>query len=138
MMAISIDEDGVKKELNSLVLDIGNTFKKAIERALVFYAKQGEAGEKNHKAATVVLQLYDIEYSRLSSYAKVGERMSFDQSKIIVIIWRYDHCTQCTKVLFASYLSGGFITATGLNLPERKLAKRTSAQCSDYKQEILL
>ena len=81
-MAVSIDKDGVKKELNSLVLDIGNTFKKAVERALVFYAKQGEAGEKNHKAATTVLQLYNIEYSRLSSYAKVGKRMSFEQSKL--------------------------------------------------------
>ena len=35
----------------------------------------------------------------------------------------------CTKVHFASLLSGGFITATVVNPPERKLAKRTSVHC---------
>ena len=33
---------------------------------------------------------------------------------------------QCTEVRFASLLSGGFITAIVLNLPERKLTRRTS------------
>ena len=36
---------------------------------------------------------------------------------------------QCTKVRFASLLSGGFTTMTVINPPERKLAKRTSVQC---------
>ena len=31
------------------------------------------------------------------------------------------------EVRFASFLYGGFITAIVVNLPERKLAKRTSA-----------
>ena len=31
---------------------------------------------------------------------------------------------------FASFLSGGFITAIVVNPPERKLAKRTSVQCA--------
>ena len=39
-----------------------------------------------------------------------------------------DKSSQCTEVRFASFLSGGFITATVVNPPERKLAKRTSVQ----------
>jgi hypothetical protein len=35
---------------------------------------------------------------------------------------------QCTEVRFASFLSGGFITAIVVNPSERKLAKRTSVQ----------
>ena len=34
-----------------------------------------------------------------------------------------------TEVRFASLLSGGFITVTVVNPPERKLAKRTSVHC---------
>ena len=34
--------------------------------------------------------------------------------------------TQCTEVRFASLLSSGFITAIVVNLPEKKLGKRTS------------
>ena len=37
--------------------------------------------------------------------------------------------TQCTKVRFVSFLSGGFITAIVVNPLERKLAKRTSVHC---------
>ena len=37
---------------------------------------------------------------------------------------------KCTEVRFASFLSGGFITAIVVNPPERKLAKRTSVHCS--------
>ena len=37
----------------------------------------------------------------------------------------------CTEVHFASFLSGGFITAIVVNPPERKLAKRTSVHCSE-------
>ena len=33
---------------------------------------------------------------------------------------------QCTEMRFASFFSGGFITAIVVNPPERKLAKRTS------------
>ena len=36
----------------------------------------------------------------------------------------------CTKVRFASFFSGGFITVTVVNPPERKLAKRTSVHCA--------
>ena len=35
----------------------------------------------------------------------------------------------CTEVRFVSFLSGGFTTMTVINLPERKLAKRTSMKC---------
>ena len=38
----------------------------------------------------------------------------------------------CTKVRFASFLSGGFITAIAVNLPERKLAKCTSVHCMKW------
>ena len=36
----------------------------------------------------------------------------------------------CTEMRFASFLSGGFITAITVNPPERKLAKRTSVDWS--------
>ena len=35
----------------------------------------------------------------------------------------------CTEVCFASFFSGGFITAIVVNPPERKLAKHTSVHC---------
>ena len=35
-----------------------------------------------------------------------------------------------TEVRFASFLSGGFIIAIGVNPLESKLEKRTSVQCS--------
>ena len=37
---------------------------------------------------------------------------------------------------FASFFSGGFITAIVVNPSERKLAKRTSVQCSEITVEI--
>ena len=37
----------------------------------------------------------------------------------------------CTEVRFASFLSGGFITAIVVNPLESKQAKRTSVHCSD-------
>ena len=37
---------------------------------------------------------------------------------------------QCTELGFASFLSGGYITAIVVNPPENKLAKRTSVQCA--------
>ena len=46
---------------------------------------------------------------------------------------------QCTEVRFASFLSGGFITAIVVNPPERKLAKRTYVQWAVSKlQNIFL
>ena len=36
---------------------------------------------------------------------------------------------------FASLFSGGFITAIVLNLPERRLAKRTSVHCTSLASE---
>ena len=38
---------------------------------------------------------------------------------------------QCTEVRFASFLSGGFITVIAVNLPERRLAKRTFVHCPE-------
>ena len=35
------------------------------------------------------------------------------------------------EMSFASFFSGGFITAIVVNLPERKPAKRTSVQCGE-------
>ena len=37
---------------------------------------------------------------------------------------------QCTEVRFASFLSSGFTTMAAINLPDWKLANRTSVQCS--------
>ena len=37
---------------------------------------------------------------------------------------------QCTEVRFASFLSGGFTIMAVINSPEKKLAKRTSVQCT--------
>jgi hypothetical protein len=39
---------------------------------------------------------------------------------------------------FASFLSGGFTHMAVINLPERKLAKRTSVQYSDWLKEVLV
>ena len=41
-----------------------------------------------------------------------------------------------TNVRFASFLSGGFITAIVVNSPERKLEKRTSVDCSDSQYSL--
>ena len=41
----------------------------------------------------------------------------------------YTFATQCTKVRFASFLSGGFTTMVVINPSERKLAKRTFVHC---------
>ena len=40
-------------------------------------------------------------------------------------------CSQCTEVRFASFLSGGFITAIVVYPPERKLTKHTSVECKN-------
>ena len=42
--------------------------------------------------------------------------------------WEVCGLIQRTEVRFASFLSGGFITAIVVNQPEKKLAKRTSVQ----------
>ena len=39
----------------------------------------------------------------------------------------------CTEVRFASFFSGGFITAIVVNSPERKLAKHNSVHCISSK-----
>ena len=44
---------------------------------------------------------------------------------------KYIGILDCTEVRFTSFLYGGFITAIVVNLPERKLAKRTSVDCTD-------
>ena len=44
----------------------------------------------------------------------------------------FHNTTQCTEVRFASFLPGGFITATLVNPTEKKQAKRTSVQWFDY------
>ena len=44
---------------------------------------------------------------------------------------------QRTEMRFASFLSGGFITVTVVNQPERKLTKRTSVQrFSGYMEQV--
>ena len=43
----------------------------------------------------------------------------------------------CTEVRFASFLSGWFITVIVVNLPEMKLAKRTSVFCVSLKTQTL-
>ena len=42
------------------------------------------------------------------------------------------HIAQCTEVHFAIFLSRGFTTTAVINLLERKLAKRTSVQWSNF------
>ena len=38
-----------------------------------------------------------------------------------------------TEVRFANFLSGGFTTMAVMNPPEKKLKKRTSVQCNEFK-----
>ena len=42
---------------------------------------------------------------------------------------RFPNILHCTEMRFASFLSGGFITAMVVNPPERRLAKCTSVHC---------
>jgi hypothetical protein len=42
----------------------------------------------------------------------------------------------CTEVSFASFLSGGSTSMAVINLPEKKLAKRTSVHCLNFRAEI--
>ena len=44
----------------------------------------------------------------------------------------------CTDVRFASFFSGGFITAIAVNPPSRKLARRTSVHCTELRFASLL
>ena len=50
----------------------------------------------------------------------------FDLGKNLLFKSAQGHCTE---VLFASFISGGFITAMVINPPERKPTKRTSVHC---------
>ena len=59
--------------------------------------------------------------------------MHFQDSEILTI----GNCernsitgVQCTEMPFASFFSGGFISAIVVNPPERKLVKRTSVHCT--------
>ena len=45
---------------------------------------------------------------------------------------------ECTEVRFASFFSSGFITATEINPPERKLAKRTSVEWVTLESVLIL
>ena len=50
--------------------------------------------------------------------------------KLEFAVWYVVRATHCTEVRFASFLSGGFITAMIIvNPPERKVVKRTSVHC---------
>ena len=63
--------------------------------------------------------------------------MSFNWKKQIMKY--YIEYIGITEVRFASFLSGGFITAKVVNPPERKLAKRTSVQSIDtIKGQLIL
>jgi hypothetical protein len=46
--------------------------------------------------------------------------------------------THCTEVRFASFLSGGLITAIVVNPPESKLVKRISVHCTVLTGQISL
>ena len=102
----------------------------------------------------------------LQNFVAFSEYMNFTKRKILFEIYpplfchsrflKFEYCTveyqhalgynvvcktkailsQCTEVCFASFLSGGFITAVVVNPPERKLAKHTSEQCGDLYQPI--
>ena len=72
----------------------------------------------------------------------LNSNMLHSSCRIDYVIHQSDQCTvqpqhklvlfqptkRCTEVHFASFLSGGFITAIVINPPERKLAKRTSVR----------
>ena len=49
----------------------------------------------------------------------------------IIYIVKSRAVDQSTEVRFDSFLFGGFITAIVVNIPERKLAKRTSVQSTE-------
>ena len=71
----------------------------------------------------LILKKWGLEY--------VGNRrpcslMQVHKNKNYLKILSFKHCTE---VRFASFLSGGFITAILVNLPERKQAKCTSVHC---------
>ena len=59
--------------------------------------------------------------------------VNFDSGKfsedIMIFVAPPNHCT---KVRFASFFSGDFTTMAVINPPERKLAKCTSVESSDF------
>jgi hypothetical protein len=59
--------------------------------------------------------------------SKIRSRFEF---QIFNLNYNFDHCTE---LRFASFFSGGYITAIVVNSPERKFAKRTSVHCTDKK-----
>ena len=62
-----------------------------------------------------------------SAYVSDSNAWTFHIMLINFLVWTLE----CTDVRFASYFSGGFITATAVNQPDRRLAKRTSVQCAE-------
>ena len=63
--------------------------------------------------------------------AAKGAQSKYIQHQLILMFpSEFGHTSNhSTEMGFASFLSGGFITAIVLNPPERKLAKRTSVNC---------
>ena len=53
------------------------------------------------------------------------------KAKIILDFQEFLPLGYCSEVRFASFLCGGFINATVVNSPERKLAKHTSVYWSE-------
>ena len=70
----------------------------------------------------------------MNAFKKIGFRYVL-RNRIFLSFYQIldtvkSRAVDCTEVCFASFLSGGFITAIVVNPPERKLAKRTSVDWS--------
>ena len=59
-----------------------------------------------------------------------GLRARYSTILLLVSTVKSQEVDRCTEASIASLLSGGLTTMAVINPPERKLAKRTSVQCS--------
>ena len=68
----------------------------------------------------------------INSSALIGGKFIFQKKSFTRFALQCKCCNfnQCTEVRFASFLSGRFTTMAVINPPEKKLAKRTSVECS--------
>ena len=73
----------------------------------------------------------EIPEVKLYAVKKISESYNFGLEESSTGILGIDQLLiHCTQVRFASFLSGGLITASALNTPERKLVKCTSVHCT--------
>ena len=87
------------------------------------------------------LGLYHMVFIYYRGSVQSGNTVSVCSSAVGVHRYLCTHqlsCIHCIEVRFASFISGGFITATLVNPPERKLAKRTSVQYMYQRRQIVL